>query len=99
LSNLYARAYLRESRFVGGGCDTSDMYDQTTRDCVPALIGNGLSLRAASQITGVSRATLKDWCEFPRRPRIPSYCVRCAPEPSLPEPQWEYAYLLGLYLG
>ena len=25
--------------------------------------------------------------------------MRCAPEPSLPEPQWEYAYLLGLYLG
>src|ERR1700760_2196672 len=42
---------------------------------------------------------VKNWCEFPRRPRIPSYCMRCAPEPSLPEPQWEYAYLLGLYLG
>ena len=25
--------------------------------------------------------------------------MRCAQEPGLPEPHWEYAYLLGLYLG
>ena len=75
------------------------MYDQLTRDRSLALIANGLSLRATSQITGVSRATLKDWREHPHRTPLPSFCVRCAPEPGLPEPQWEYAYLLGLYLG
>jgi hypothetical protein len=67
LSNLYARAYLRESRFVGSGCNTPNMYNQATRDRALALIGDGLSLRAISQITGVSRATLKDWREHPRR--------------------------------
>ena len=75
------------------------MYDQITRDRPLALIGNGFSLRATSQMTGVSRATLKDWRERPDRPRRPADCIRCAPDPGLPEPQWEYAYLLGLYLG
>ncbi|HEX4259004.1 MAG TPA: helix-turn-helix domain-containing protein [Streptosporangiaceae bacterium] len=75
------------------------MYDQITRDRALALIDNGISLRVTSQITGVSRATLKDWREHPNRSRRPADCVRCAPVPSLPEPQWEYAYLLGLYLG
>ena|ERR1700761_890324 len=84
--NLYARPYLRESRFVGDGCNTPSMYNQATRDRTLALIGDGLSVRAISQITGVSRATLKDWREHPRRPRLPSSCVRCAAEPLPPEP-------------
>jgi hypothetical protein len=33
------------------------------------------------------------------QPRRRWGCPRCAVEPALPEPQWEYAYLLGLYLG
>jgi hypothetical protein len=33
------------------------------------------------------------------QPRSLRGCPRCAAEPALPEPQWEYAYLLGLYLG
>ena len=75
------------------------MYDQAVRKRALALLDHGLSLRATSQVTGVSRATLREWREHPDRPERTTPCVRCAPVPGLPEPQWHYAYLLGLYLG
>lgn len=34
-----------------------------------------------------------------RRISLRSICPRCAPNPTLPEPHADYAYLLGLYLG
>jgi hypothetical protein len=50
--------------------------------------------------TGINRATLRDWREHPERGVAPSaVCPRCAASPVLPEPQADYAYLLGLYLG
>jgi hypothetical protein len=75
------------------------MYDQAVRKHALALLDHGFSLRATSQVTGVSRATLREWREHPDRPGSTTPCVRCAPVPGLPEPQWHYAYLLGLYLG
>ena len=72
---------------------------RSPRDRALALSGNGLTLQATSEITGVPWATLRDWCAPRRLPRLPSYRTRCAREPRLPEPQWHYAYLLGLYLG
>jgi hypothetical protein len=75
------------------------MYDQAVRERAMALLQTGVSLRAASLVTGISRATLRDWREHPDKLRVPVACPRCAAPPELPEPQWEYAYLLGLYLG
>ena len=59
----------------------------------------GLSLRSISRSTGISRATLHDWREHPVSANPRAVCPRCAPSPALPEPQADYAYLLGLYLG
>ena len=75
------------------------MYDQAVREQALALLQTGVSLRAASLITGISRATLRDWREHPDKPRDRAVCPRCIAPPRPPEPQWDYAYLLGLYLG
>jgi hypothetical protein len=75
------------------------MYDQTVRERALALLRSGVSLRAASRVTGISRATLHTWREDPDQGRRRAACARCAAPPTLPEPQREYAYLLGLYLG
>jgi hypothetical protein len=42
---------------------------------------------------------LRDWREHPVSVNSRSVCPRCKPNPALPEPQADYAYLLGLYLG
>jgi hypothetical protein len=75
------------------------MYDQAVREQALALLQTGVSLRAASLVTGISRATLRDWREHPDKPRERAVCPRCIAPPRPPEPQWDYAYLLGLYLG
>ena len=59
----------------------------------------GNSLRSISRSTGISRATLHDWREHPVSANPRAICPRCAPSPTLPEPQADYAYLRGLYLG
>jgi hypothetical protein len=60
----------------------------------------GNSLRSISLSTGISRATLHDWRKHPAMKANPrELCPRCAASPTLPEPQPDYAYLLGLYLG
>ena len=60
---------------------------------------HGISLHSISMSTGISRATLHDWREHPVSANPRAVCPRCAPSPMLPEPQADYAYLLGLYLG
>jgi hypothetical protein len=75
------------------------MYDQAVREQALALLQTGVSLRAASLVTGISRATLRDWREHPDKPWDRAVCPRCIAPPRPPEPQWDYAYLLGLYLG
>jgi hypothetical protein len=64
-----------------------------------SLIKQGFSLRSISSSTGISRTTLRDWREHPARVNPRASCPRCDPIPSRPEPQADYAYLLGLYLG
>lgn len=63
------------------------------------LMDRGMSLRSISLATGVSRSTLRDWSEHPAGINPRTICSRCQPNPVLPEPQADYAYLLGLYLG
>ena len=58
-----------------------------------------MSLRSISMSTGISRATLHDWREHPVSVNPRAICPRCAPSPTPPKPQADYAYLLGLYLG
>lgn len=50
--------------------------------------------------TGISRPTLRDWRDHPTKAlQSRASCPRCASRPAAPEPQADYAYLLGLYLG
>jgi len=76
------------------------MYSADIRRHAVALMECGISLRSISLSTGISRATLRDWREHPEIGSSPrAVCPRCAASPTLPEPQADYAYLLGLYLG
>jgi len=75
------------------------MYNRDTRQRALALIDSGLSVRAASMSTGISRAALRDWREHGERAGRRASCPRCISPPRLPEPTRDYAYLLGLYLG
>jgi hypothetical protein len=76
------------------------MYSSEVRRHTLDLIGRGISLRSISMSTGISRATLRDWREHPEGSIYQRLaCPRCAANPTLPEPQADYAYLLGLYLG
>jgi hypothetical protein len=75
------------------------MYSPEVRRRAVALMERGISLRSISMSTGISRATLHDWREHPVSVNPRAFCPRCAPSPVLPEPQADYAYLLGLYLG
>ena len=65
-----------------------------------SLVEKGDSLRAVSKATGINRSMLLERRDRPDSAR-PSWasCPRCAAHPALPEPQSDYAYLLGLYLG
>jgi hypothetical protein len=72
-------------------------------EIVWALIDAGLSNRRISILTGISRATIRDWRrkgpsdEFGTRYRRPDPdCPVCA---RAEVPAFMYAYLLGLYLG
>src|SRR5579859_7801690 len=56
-------------------------------------------LRRAVTLEDISRATLRDWRQHPVSVNPRAICSRCQPNPVLPEPQADYAYLLGLYLG
>lgn len=77
------------------------MYSSDIRLHALALMRRGISLRSISMSTGISRATLHDWREHPEKISVSprATCSRCADNPTLPEPQADYAYLLGLYLG
>jgi hypothetical protein len=76
------------------------MYSNEVRRNAIALMARGSSLRSISISTGINRSTLREWRERPERSVNPrSACPRCADRVTLPEPQADYAYLLGLYLG
>jgi hypothetical protein len=76
------------------------MYSNEVRHSAIALMARGSSLRSISISTGINRSTLREWRERPERSVNPrSMCPRCADRVTLPEPQADYAYLLGLYLG
>src|SRR5260370_36404931 len=76
------------------------MYSSDVRLHALALMERGISLRSISMSTGISRATLHHWREHPEISVSPrAVCSRCADNPTIPEPQADYAYLLGLYLG
>jgi hypothetical protein len=79
------------------------MYSADIRRHAVALMERGIGLRSISISTGIStgisRATLHDWREHPVSTNPRATCPSCAPSPMLPEPQADYFYLLGLYLG
>jgi hypothetical protein len=77
------------------------MYDQPTRLRTMTLIEQGQSLRGISVATGIARATLRDWRDNPEKLALSKKrtCPRCSDVKATVEPQENYAYLLGLYLG
>jgi hypothetical protein len=72
------------------------MYDRDIRFRALALLGQGLSLNAVSQRTGISRAAIRSWRDSPTSSTSPSSCPRCSSAPLDPA---AYALLLGYYLG
>lgn len=76
------------------------MYDLETRRRALALVRQGMSLNAASRVTGISRAAIREWTmRIEPLPHRNSECPRCTGTPEPPSPADSYAYLLGLYLG
>ena len=73
------------------------MYDDQARSWVRNLRDQGMSKRAVSLVTGVSRAAIRDWESGPGRRARAHNCFRCLGE-SCSHPA-TYAYLLGQYLG
>lgn len=74
------------------------MYDAITRQRVLAMLAAGLSIAAASRMSGVSRATIADWRSDPSQAHRPRHrCFRCLDQP--PTDAVSYVYLLGMYLG
>jgi hypothetical protein len=87
-------------RFVSGRGDTVVVYSSEVRLRALALIENEFSLRAISMSTGISRAALREWRNYPQTARSSrTSCPRCSDTPTLPAQSADYAYLLGLYLG
>ncbi len=72
-------------------------------DQARALCAQGVFDREVALIVGVPIRAVRKWRTGQRRApgrgpaRVP--CPRCADEVTLPEPEADYAYLLGLYLG
>jgi hypothetical protein len=77
------------------------MYDKLPRHLAMALLAQGYSLSTANRATGIARSTLREWRGHPERlaPSRRRLCPRCPEVRTTVEPQWAYAYLLGLYLG
>jgi hypothetical protein len=65
-------------------------------DLVRHLIAAGCRDTEISTLTGIPRRTVLDW-RHGRRPTSAGW--PCSFEQHLPLPEWQYAYLLGLYLG
>jgi hypothetical protein len=77
------------------------MYDQPTRLWTMALVTQGQSLSEISRVTGIARATLREWRDNPEKlaRSRKSMCPLCSGVRTALEPQSDYAYLFGLYLG
>jgi hypothetical protein len=76
------------------------MYSTTVRRQALELIHSGASLRSVSMSIGITRSTLREWRDDPKKAQAArADCPRCGDDPALPEPRVDYAYLLGLYLG
>src|SRR5260221_9850252 len=91
----------RAVKNVRPGCQPCGMHDKRTRIRAMALLAQGQSLLAVSNATGIARSTLRDWRDHPGKldPWAMRACPRCSLDRSTVEPQGDYAYLLGLYLG
>ncbi|MEU5879724.1 transcriptional regulator [Spirillospora sp. NPDC047279] len=80
------------------------MYDSTVRDRALGLLSSGLNISEVSRRTGISRFALREWrlrTEQGRDLYVAGArdCPRCTGSPSGPQPERDYAYLLGQYLG
>jgi hypothetical protein len=76
------------------------MYSPAVRRQALDLINNRSSLRSISMATGITRSTLREWRDNPKKSQAArASCPRCGDDPMLPEPRADYSYLLGLYLG
>ena len=81
------------------GKQGTDVYPPERVTAVLALVDAGESYSEIARVSGVSRATIRDWAagRTPSRPSL-SACSVCG---GLIDciPPGPYAYLLGLYLG
>jgi hypothetical protein len=77
------------------------MYNLPIRLRAMNLFAQGQSLSDISRVTGIARATLRDWRDNPDKlaPYREISCPGCSESTAALERPAEYAYLLGLYLG
>jgi hypothetical protein len=70
-------------------------------DAAKRLIAAGLNDGAIARLTGIPRATVRDWrCRPQVRTRLPAGSTACGVDHDFAElPVEAYCYLLGLYLG
>jgi hypothetical protein len=73
------------------------MYDESIRSAALADLQSGASLRSVSLRTGIARATLRGWVDYPSPKQRVNNCPICTEE--LFPPSEDYLYVLGVYLG
>ncbi len=86
-------------RNVGRLCHSPNMSDRDARSRALNHTQQAQSLGSIGVSTGISRSMPRYRRDHPQRPSRDYTCPRCTAHPGLPEPQRDYAYLLGLYLG
>jgi hypothetical protein len=76
------------------------MHPQTTVDTARKLHAEGENVRAVARRLSLPVSTVRHWCVDRRRPPTdPGRRERCPRCHEVPLDDWEYAYLLGFYLG
>jgi hypothetical protein len=75
------------------------MHDRDAQSSTLAVAQPSPSLQSISASTGILPSAPRYRPDHLEQPSRHYLCPRCAAHPMLPEPQRDYAYLLGLYLG
>ena len=88
------------SGVVGGRMHHPSMHTQSTVDAARELHAGGDTISAVARRLGLPVSTVRHWCVDRRRaPTTPDRRERCPRCHEVPLDEWEYAYLLGFYLG
>lgn len=99
---MYEHRPLRDQYSIRLGCEHLFVRSNEEVELVQALTVLGLTQREISERSGVPLGTVRNWQRgrTPGGPRRARTCKQRTPSPRPAElPRWDYAYLLGFYLG